>query len=60
MIEKTRRKFTKEFKQKVAHEAIRGGMTQLELAKKIDIHPRVLGKWKRKDDPFYSYRDDFM
>jgi transposase len=42
-----RRKFTKEFKAKVALEAIKGQRTLNELAKEYDVHPNQIGIWKK-------------
>ena len=43
-----KRKFTKEFKAKVALEAIKGQWTLNELAKEYDVHPNQIGMWKKK------------
>lgn len=43
-----KRKFTKEFKAKVALEAIKGQRTLNELAKEYDVHPNQIGMWKKK------------
>jgi transposase len=43
-----RRKFTKEFKAKVALEAIKGQRTLNELAKEYSVHPNQIGIWKKK------------
>ena len=43
-----RRRFTKEFKAKVALEAIKGQRTLNELAKEYDVHPNQIGMWKKK------------
>lgn len=43
-----RRKFTKEFKAKVALEAIKGQRTLNELAKEYGVHPNQIGMWKKK------------
>ena len=43
-----RRKFTKEFKAKVALEAIKGQRTLAELANEFDVHPNQIGIWKKK------------
>ena len=40
------RKHTAEFKTKVSLEAIREEKTIAELAKKYDLHPTMIGKWK--------------
>lgn len=45
---KTRRRFTAEFKAKVALEAIRGERTVSELATKHQLHPNQITKWKRQ------------
>ena len=45
---KTRRRFTSEFKAKVALEAIRGERTISELATKHQLHPNQITQWKRQ------------
>ncbi len=42
-----RKRFSAEFKAKVALEAIREELTTAELAKKYDIHPTMITGWKR-------------
>lgn len=44
----TRRKFTAEFKAKVALEAFGGGSTLAQLATKYGVHPNVVSSWKRQ------------
>lgn len=44
----TRRKFTAEFKAKVALEALGGELTLAQLASKYDVHPNVVSSWKRQ------------
>ncbi len=44
----TRRRFTAEFKGKVALEAIRGELTVAELARKHGVHPNLIAGWKRQ------------
>jgi transposase len=44
----TRRRFTAEFKAKVALEAIRGELTVAELARKHEVHPNLIAGWKRQ------------
>jgi transposase-like protein len=44
----TRRRFTAEFKAKVAQEAIRGELTVSELARKHGVHPNLIAGWKRQ------------
>ena len=44
----TRRRFTAEFKAKVALEAIRGELTVSELARKHSVHPNLIPGWKRQ------------
>jgi transposase-like protein len=46
MNKQTRRKFTPEFKAKVAVEAIKEQHTLSELSKKFDVSPVVISKWK--------------
>ena len=45
---KSRRRFTAEFKAKVALEAIRGHQTVAELASKHELHPTQITAWKRE------------
>ncbi len=45
---KTRRRFTAEFKAKVALEAIQGHRTVAELAKRHELHPNLITQWKRQ------------
>ena len=43
-----RRKFTPEFKAKVALEALRGDKTIQEIAAKHKVHPNQVSAWKRQ------------
>ncbi len=43
-----RRKFTKEFKAKVALEAVKGQQTVNELAQEFGAHPNQIGQWKKQ------------
>jgi len=43
-----RRKFTSDFKAKVALEALVGDKTMAELAKKHGVHPNMISAWKRQ------------
>jgi transposase len=45
---RTRRRFTAEFKAKVALEAIQGHRTISELATKHELHPNQITQWKRQ------------
>ena len=45
---KTRRKFTSEFKAKVAIEAIKERESLTELAKKYQLHPNQITNWKKE------------
>jgi transposase len=45
---RTRRRFSAEFKAKVALEAIQGHPTVAELAIKYEIHPTQIAAWKRE------------
>jgi transposase len=45
---RTRRRFTAEFKAKVALEAIKGHQTVAELATKHELHPTQIAAWKRE------------
>lgn len=44
----TRRKFTPEFKAKVALEALKESSTMGELAKKHEISPEMISRWKKE------------
>jgi len=44
----SRRKFTAEFKSKVALEALREERTLPELAARYDVHPNMIRTWKRQ------------
>ena len=44
----TRRRFTADFKAKVAMEAMRGELTVSELARKHGVHPNLIAGWKRQ------------
>ena len=43
-----RKKFTKEFKAKVAVEAVKGQRTVNELAAEFGVHPSQIGLWKKQ------------
>jgi len=43
-----RRKFTAEFKAKVALEALRGDKTIREIAGRYKVHPNQVSTWKRQ------------
>jgi transposase len=43
-----RRRFTAEFKAKVALEAIKGHLTVAELATRHELHPTQIAAWKRE------------
>ena len=43
----SRRKFTPEFKKKVALEALKERQTIQELAAKFEVHPQQITDWKR-------------
>ena len=45
---RTRRRFSADFKAKVALEAIKGHETVAELASKYELHPTQIGAWKRE------------
>lgn len=42
-----RKRYTAEFRAKVALEAVREELTTAELAKKYDIHPTMITRWKK-------------
>ena len=43
-----RRKFSPEFKSKVALEAIKGIQTIHEIARQYEVHPNQVSQWKRQ------------
>lgn len=45
---RSRRKFTAEFKAKVAMEALQEKLTLSELSKKYEVHPSLITKWKNQ------------
>ena len=45
---RTRRRFSAEFKAKIALEAIKGHATVAELATKYELHPTQIAAWKRE------------
>lgn len=45
---KTRRRFTSEFKARVALEALRGDKTIQEIAARHEVHPNQISTWKRQ------------
>ena len=48
MSKKKRRKFTREFKSRVALEALREQHTLSELASKYNLHPNQISAWKKQ------------
>lgn len=46
MNNQTRRKFSPDFKAKVALEAIKNQFTLAELSKKFDVSPVMISRWK--------------
>ena len=48
MSKTRRRRFSAEFKAKVALEAIRGEQTLNELASRYELHPNMITNWKRQ------------
>jgi transposase len=47
-MSKTRRRFSAEFKAKVALEALRGDVTIQEIASRHKIHPNQVSQWKKQ------------
>ena len=43
-----KRQFTKEFKSKIALEAIKEDKTISEIASKFEIHPNLISNWKKQ------------
>ena len=48
MTKNKRRRYSAEFKARVALEAIEGELTLSELARKHSIHPNMISGWKRQ------------
>jgi len=48
MSKTKRRRFSADFKAKVALEALKGEQTLSELAARFDIHPNMIAQWKRQ------------
>lgn len=46
MTKQTRRKFSPEFKAKVALEATKDQLTLAELSKKFEVNPIMISRWK--------------
>ena len=46
-MKKTRRKFSNDFKARVAIEAVRERYSLSELARKFEVHPNLIAKWKK-------------
>ena len=47
-MRKTRRKFTSEFKSKVAIEALKERYSLSELADRFELHPNQISQWKQE------------
>lgn len=47
-MKKTRRKFSSEFKSRVAIEALKERYTLSELAEKFELHPNQISQWKQE------------
>lgn len=47
-MKKTRRKFTSEFKSKVALEALKERYSLSELAERFELHPNQISQWKQE------------
>jgi transposase len=48
MSKTKRRRFSADFKAKVALEALKGEQTLAELATRFDLHPNMIAQWKRQ------------
>ena len=58
-MRKSRRKFTSEFKSKVALEALKERYSLSELAERFELHPNQISQWKQEfleksKDVFYK------
>jgi transposase-like protein len=47
-MRKSRRKFTSEFKSKVAIEALKERYSLSELAERFELHPNQISQWKQE------------
>lgn len=47
-MRKSRRKFTSEFKTKVALEALKEHYSLSELAERFELHPNQISQWKQE------------
>lgn len=48
VIKMAKKKFTAEFKSKVAIEAVKGNKTVSELASEFEVHPSQIQSWKKQ------------
>ena len=48
MSKTKRRRFSADFKAKVALEALKGEQTLSDLATRFDLHPNMIAQWKRQ------------
>lgn len=48
MAKRSRRKFSAEFKAKVALEAIKEVKTLQELSNQFEVHPQLIARWKQE------------
>src|SRR5258708_18121662 len=48
MTKRSRRKFSSEFKAKVALEAVKEVKTLQELATQFEVHPQLIARWKQE------------
>ena len=48
MSKTNRKRYSAEFKAKVALEAIKGEQTVIELGSRYGLHPNMIGNWKRQ------------
>ena len=48
MATRRRRRFTAEFKKRVALESLRGDRTMQEIAARHEVHPNQVSQWKRQ------------
>jgi transposase-like protein len=55
----SRRKFTAEFKAKVAMEALQERATLSELSKRYEVHPNMISQWKKSfiENGFRLFQD---
>jgi transposase len=55
MTKSTRKRFSAEFKAKIALDAIRGELTISQLGAKYGVHQTMINSWKSYRQPSHSF-----